>query len=61
MRAYARMKGGRKRRSFGEGGLRMLTMKELQIHDTYRERKLEFGRGEGLGIGLIEFKDMTTP
>ena len=42
MRAYARMRGGGKRQSFG---LEMVTVKELQIHYTYRKLELRFGDG----------------
>ena len=56
MRAYARMRGEGKRRSFGnddgEGATNTLHIQRTGI---------EVWAGERFGDGLIEFKDKTTP
>lgn len=39
----------------------MMTVKGLQIDYTYREPKLKPEQGKSLGMGLLEFKDRTTP
>ena len=40
----------------------MMTVRELQIHYTYRRLKFsKLKRRRGSGMGFVEFKDMKTP